>query len=250
MIMQRFAVSLRERDWGTVLLEIVIVVVGIFIGLQVDDWNESRKDRRDEQRFLQQLHADVLLAEQMSERVRARRLQHLQHMISASDVLYGRVERDELTNDECRAIDALDALNIAVADLPSFAELVATGRLDIVRNVELRNALLGYDQAKGSLKELVTVQTLKTPDLSTDFPALLRRESYFNVADNEVRGLITCDTAGMRADPAYLNQFSTGIDIYDAYVRDGLAPWSSQLDHLHQLVDRILGINHELPGSE
>ena len=42
MILDSLASGLKQRDWGKVLLEILIVVVGIFIGLQVDDWNRSR----------------------------------------------------------------------------------------------------------------------------------------------------------------------------------------------------------------
>jgi hypothetical protein len=44
MIIRKVAAALRRQDWFTVLLEVAIVVVGIFIGLQVDDWNERRKD--------------------------------------------------------------------------------------------------------------------------------------------------------------------------------------------------------------
>ena len=43
MIIQKIADAMRQQDWFTVLLEILIVVIGIFVGLQVDDWNEGRK---------------------------------------------------------------------------------------------------------------------------------------------------------------------------------------------------------------
>ena len=33
-------------------------------------------------------------------------------------------------------------------------------------------------------------------------------------------------------------------DRADAYVRDGLQPWSDQLSRLHEQIDRILGIDH------
>jgi len=36
VILQRLALSLKKRDWGLVLLEVLIVVIGIFVGLQVD----------------------------------------------------------------------------------------------------------------------------------------------------------------------------------------------------------------------
>ena len=53
MILDSLASGLKQRDWGKVLLEILIVVVGIFIGLQVDDWNRSRIDRSDISEYLQ-----------------------------------------------------------------------------------------------------------------------------------------------------------------------------------------------------
>ena len=37
---------------------------------------------------------------------------------------------------------------------------------------------------------------------------------------------------------------SVNSDRYDAYVRDGLAPWVEQFDRVHQLVDKSLDIRH------
>ena len=47
MILRKLADAIREQNWSTVILEILIVVVGIFIGLQVDGWNEGRKKQQD-----------------------------------------------------------------------------------------------------------------------------------------------------------------------------------------------------------
>ncbi|TXS92920.1 hypothetical protein FV139_13245 [Parahaliea maris] len=46
MILQRMAESLRSRNWGNLFTELVIVVVGVFIGLQVDTWNDARSDAK------------------------------------------------------------------------------------------------------------------------------------------------------------------------------------------------------------
>ena len=59
MILDSLASGLKQRDWGKVLLEILIVVVGIFIGLQVDDWNRSRIDRLDIAEYLQRIQKDL-----------------------------------------------------------------------------------------------------------------------------------------------------------------------------------------------
>lgn len=60
MILHKLARSLRRQDWFTVVLEIVIVVVGIFLGLQANDWNQARTDRAVETRYLERLQTDLL----------------------------------------------------------------------------------------------------------------------------------------------------------------------------------------------
>lgn len=59
MILRRLAEAITEQNWFTVVLEIFIVVAGIFIGLQVDDWNEGRKDRIEERVYLQRMRTDI-----------------------------------------------------------------------------------------------------------------------------------------------------------------------------------------------
>lgn len=43
MIIRSLSVSIRRQDWFTVLVEIVIVVVGVFLGIQVSEWSDERK---------------------------------------------------------------------------------------------------------------------------------------------------------------------------------------------------------------
>lgn len=46
MILRRIAHAIRRQDWSTIVVEILIVVIGILIGLQVDGWNERRETRQ------------------------------------------------------------------------------------------------------------------------------------------------------------------------------------------------------------
>ena len=61
MILRNLADALRNQNWFTVVLEVLIVVVGIFIGLQVDGWNEARKDRVSEHRYLERIYDELAL---------------------------------------------------------------------------------------------------------------------------------------------------------------------------------------------
>jgi hypothetical protein len=246
MIMRRLGEAIAAQNWFVVIIEIMVVVVGIFIGLQVDDWNESRKDRKDEQMYLQRLHEDVLLAEVLSNRVRERRLERHQELIDLIEVFYGRDHRDTITDKECTAIAWSNAYNINVASFASLKELTDTGRLGIIGDTNIRQALVELQQTKDLLINVITEKTSSKSfaHLPTLYPDLLQIEAYFDPGLGEVRALSKCDLQGMRANQSFLNQFSTNVDGYDAYIRDGLAPWISQFSIVHQLLDKALNINH------
>lgn len=59
MILRRLAESIRAQNWFTVLLEVLIVVIGIFVGLQVDDWNRARIQQDEESEYLARLADDL-----------------------------------------------------------------------------------------------------------------------------------------------------------------------------------------------
>lgn len=246
MILRQLGEALAGQNWFIVFMEVLVLVAGIFIGLQVDDWNESRKDRKDEQLFLQRLHEDVLFAGILSSRVRDRRLRRLQGLIDAGDVLFDRAGRDLLTQEECISIAASSFFNINVSSLSSLNELAGTGRMEILQDAKLRTALVELQQTRAALAKMITVQSASSAfiPLPSSYPDLIQLESYFDTEVGEVRSRVQCDLAKMRTNRSFLNQFSVNADGYDAYVRDGLAPWIAQFDRVHQLVDDALNINH------
>lgn len=42
MIYKRVAARLRAQDWVAITIELAIVVVGVFVGTWVADWNQAR----------------------------------------------------------------------------------------------------------------------------------------------------------------------------------------------------------------
>lgn len=55
MIYKRVAARLKAQDWVAITIELWIVIVGVFIGTQVSNWNESRLEKIETQRMLTQL---------------------------------------------------------------------------------------------------------------------------------------------------------------------------------------------------
>ena len=55
MILRRLTANLRAQNWTAVAIEFLIVVLGVFIGTQVANWNQERSERRQTERMLVQL---------------------------------------------------------------------------------------------------------------------------------------------------------------------------------------------------
>lgn len=241
-MLRRIATNLKAQNWFAVFVEILIVTLGIFFALQADNWNERRKDRIDEQVFLTRLHEDILLAEELTDRVRDRRLNLLNDLFSAADVVFGRSDQTTMSDDLCDALAASHYFNVSVTDLPALAEMMSTGRMSIIQEADLLGALVAMQQTKAVLEFLVSIQIVGTHDLPSKYPDLMQLEAQFD--GDEAWSRATCKLEGMQADQRFLNDISENIDRYDAYVRDALAPWSEQVDRVHELVDRTLELQH------
>lgn len=59
MILRRVITHFRKQEWTAIAIDFVIVVVGVFIGIQVSNWNETRVDRTREVIFLTSLAKDL-----------------------------------------------------------------------------------------------------------------------------------------------------------------------------------------------
>jgi len=141
MILRRLGDAIREQNWFTVVLEVLIVVVGIFVGLQMDDWNERRKERVMEREYLERLLAD---AENSVDSIRAT-VQSLDSLIDDSMLVLGALQSGKLDDKDMSAfhIAVVDfaAMPPSQSDLTTIYELQSVGRLSIIRNVELRGLL-------------------------------------------------------------------------------------------------------------
>ena len=59
MILRRVIAHFRKQEWTAIAIDFVIVVVGVFIGIQVSNWNEVRRDHAREDVYLGSLAKDI-----------------------------------------------------------------------------------------------------------------------------------------------------------------------------------------------
>ena len=60
MILRRFTQHIKEQNWFAVGLDVIVVVVGIFLGMQVTEWNEERQRQELSEAITERLINDLL----------------------------------------------------------------------------------------------------------------------------------------------------------------------------------------------
>jgi len=153
MVLQRIATVVREQHWGSLTIEFAVVVLGIFLGLQADDWNESRRERVTEAAYLQELAEDFRL-----------NLQSLHDRASALDAsiagMITLLEQSSLPTPSLSSRDLNESFRL-ILSMPSFiavdrawSNLSGSGELKLLRDRGLRNALARY-YAKADLSRVI-----------------------------------------------------------------------------------------------
>jgi hypothetical protein len=71
MLLRRVIEHVREQNWTAIAIDFVIVVIGVFVGIQVANWNQARADRVRERLLLGELRTEIAATIQLSEGRRA-----------------------------------------------------------------------------------------------------------------------------------------------------------------------------------
>jgi hypothetical protein len=59
MILRRLTENLRAQNWTAITIEFVIVVIGVFVGTQVSNWNQGRLEKLATNKMLAQLRPEI-----------------------------------------------------------------------------------------------------------------------------------------------------------------------------------------------
>jgi len=143
VILARLAKALSRQDWQSVVVEIMVVVVGILFALQVDTWNESRKDRNVEQIYLQRLSAD--LQGDIDGFKNLRRI--FQEKFEFIEEIKSGFTPEHIEHDARSWLERLRySLYVSLPTVRSatFDELAGSGQLAFIQDLTLRTALAEY----------------------------------------------------------------------------------------------------------
>ena len=236
MILRRLIGHLKQQHWTAAVIELLIVVLGVFIGMQVSNWNEQRRDRALARHYLERLHEDFVLSARAAEDS----IESLEDQTRRASMMLDRLRECRLDDSQraefARGLFRLGRLEPPMLVRGTIDELQSTGRVGII-SVKLRKALsnilqrqdrtrdvfgfiverrtqqLAYVDARSTF--LVPLSEMGSPrpeQILFDFPALCRDPAYINAVSHLRQAVYTV----IRQHQRLLEQYRALVKLLDA----------------------------------
>jgi len=146
----RMVARLRDQDWLAVVIELVIVVAGILIALQVSNWNQERLDQARAQSYYRRIQADL----DSDRRNIGHSLAYWQKVgaYGREAMAYGETGQRPGDSDWQTILAYYQASQILPFELTSttYDELRSDGDMSLIANENLRRHLADYYRLSGN----------------------------------------------------------------------------------------------------
>jgi len=142
MLLRRVIEHFRKQEWTAIAIDFAIVVIGVFVGMQVNNWNEARRTNLLAADYEERLAADLSL-EALNFHTFVRYYEDVRK--AATNAHAALVGKFELSDTDLLA-DMFRASQYSWADRhrATFDELVASGNLDLIDDPERRSLMSSY----------------------------------------------------------------------------------------------------------
>ena len=172
MILRRLSQSLKTQNWTAIWIEFILLVLGVFLGIQVANWNAERVSSKQSEIFTARLREDL--------RTEAWNYVTLNgyygNVLSNAERTLAALEADAPMSDEALIIAAYRATQYgeAVRYRSTYDELTSTGSLGLIKDPLLRKTAL---QIYNSL----AYENLKSEGINSRYRIAFRMKIPFNI---------------------------------------------------------------------
>lgn len=150
MILRRFAQSLKSQNWTTILVEFVLLVAGVFLGIQAANWNEQRAEDRKAQAYLARIRINL---EADTTSIQRREVFWGQVMGYGKQAIRYAETGEKVDGSAWKTVAAFyqaSQLWQWVTSDSTYQEMRSGGELGLIRDQRLRDALSQYYLENGS----------------------------------------------------------------------------------------------------
>ncbi len=148
---------IRTRiDWSRAVGEFLIIVMGVLSALAVDEWRGEYNDRKTEAEYLDRLRVDIQRdIEKFSSEILVleKKAEFLQSLLDKTTD--SKFSEDPIGLMEAKVYSSFRGMPASVST--TFDELKSTGRLALIRDLQIRNAMSEYYSEYASLNAQVNM---------------------------------------------------------------------------------------------
>jgi len=185
--------------------EIVLVVIGILIALSINNWNQTRLDKKRSVQYQQRLIEDMDRVIDRSITLNDRANKTLKAITNSVTILEkGSIENPQEQADLDYALLWFSRFNYQTPDLSTLEEMKSNGDLNLIYNIQLRKHIVDFNGYLGTVAIIFnSLGTVVSSDQSY-FDIFIR--SYVNPETLEVSH--SYDFTKMVSDQEFINRFS------------------------------------------
>lgn len=180
--------------------EIVLVVIGILIALQVNNWNQEAKDRAAGQKLLIRIQHDLTQDTTTFRAIIDRNLRLRNEIKALLVTLYDGVESINQVKEMSNIYDKVLDQSFSPND-NTYSGIVSSGTLGLIRNPGLKEEIVGlyseYDQSEAMLSSI--------SDWMINVVAAVDTETDFIKFGNDVSDIYTTEEMLNEQDFAFMN---------------------------------------------
>jgi hypothetical protein len=158
VILRRLSQHLREQNWTAISIEFVLLVLGVFLGIQVANWNEQRADSARAQAYLVRLQDDferdlftIQRSEEYWRKVRDYGQQAIRYA-ETGETAGGSAWKTVLAFYQASQIQQWFAMDA------TYQEMRSSGELGLIHDQALRAAMSRYYAGSASAAYLYSLQ--------------------------------------------------------------------------------------------
>lgn len=143
MILTRMRALAENQNWGSIILDLFIVIVGFFSGLQIDEWWQNNQNSEKEQAYLQELIEDFEANRNLLDLMLEEGDLVLNDMIALAE----QSSLDAPTLPAAELDEKLSSLQSMPAFIPitrAYDSLTGSGELRLITNREVKTGLADY----------------------------------------------------------------------------------------------------------
>ena len=156
MIFRRVKAHIEKENWFAVFIDFLIVVVGVFIGIQVANWNASSQQESTTQHYIERISNDLLASQDDIKQRLSYFNQTRNHALSALEAL--ELDKTKLGSDFL--IDIYQASQMLPREIgrDSYDEVLSIGANTAIPDVNVRKRIGAYYRSISALdKNLLDV---------------------------------------------------------------------------------------------